>query len=77
VQPSEARAGWRFHPAASIAYYDQSLLQLPNEATLSDPDERFEDVNLRAVVYGTQIKPKCVLCCSLRMRHRAVVSLAV
>ncbi|MEO4027032.1 ABC-F family ATP-binding cassette domain-containing protein [Chromobacterium vaccinii] len=36
VQDGEPRAGWRWHPAASIAYYDQSLRQLADEATLID-----------------------------------------
>ncbi|MGC0151958.1 ABC-F family ATP-binding cassette domain-containing protein [Chromobacterium vaccinii] len=36
VQDGEPRAGWRWHPAASIAYYDQSLRQLDDEATLID-----------------------------------------
>ncbi|MCX9113285.1 ATP-binding cassette domain-containing protein [Aeromonas veronii] len=29
-------AGWYYHPGASIAYYDQSLQQLADDATLSD-----------------------------------------
>ena len=28
--------GWRYHPAARIAYYDQSLHQLADDATLPD-----------------------------------------
>ena len=36
VQDGEPRAGWRWHPAASIAYYDQSLRQLADEAALID-----------------------------------------
>jgi ATPase subunit of ABC transporter with duplicated ATPase domains len=47
MQQGEARAGWRFHPAASIAYYDQSLRQLPNEATLSDALYKFARVGDR------------------------------
>ncbi len=30
------QAGWYCHPGASIAYYDQSLQQLADDATLSD-----------------------------------------
>ncbi|WP_406850009.1 ABC-F family ATP-binding cassette domain-containing protein [Chromobacterium phragmitis] len=36
IQTGEPRAGWRWHPAARIAYYDQSLRQLADEATLID-----------------------------------------
>ncbi|OHX14298.1 ABC transporter [Chromobacterium sphagni] len=36
VQRGEAGPGWGWHPAARIAYYDQSLRQLDDRATLSD-----------------------------------------
>ncbi|BEV72610.1 ATP-binding cassette domain-containing protein [Paludibacterium sp. THUN1379] len=36
VQQGEPQAGWRWHPAASIAYYDQNLQQLAAQDTLID-----------------------------------------
>lgn len=48
VQQGEARAGWRYHPAARIAYYDQSLQQLPDDATLSDALYKFARVSDQA-----------------------------
>lgn len=47
LQQGEARAGWRYHPAARIAYYDQSLQQLPGDATLSDALYKFARVGDR------------------------------
>lgn len=47
VQGGETRAGWRFHPAARIAYYDQSLRQLADEATLADALYKFAPVGDR------------------------------
>jgi heme-transporting ATPase len=47
LQHGEARAGWRYHPAARIAYYDQSLQQLPGDATLSDALYKFARVGDR------------------------------
>ncbi|WP_336297812.1 hypothetical protein PPH94_033970 [Burkholderia cepacia] len=39
--------GWRYHPAARIAYYDQSLHQLADDATLSDALYKFAPVGDR------------------------------
>ncbi|MCX4162753.1 MULTISPECIES: ABC-F family ATP-binding cassette domain-containing protein [Paraburkholderia] len=47
VQQGEARHGWRFHPAARIAYYDQSLQQLADDATLPDALYKFAPVSDR------------------------------
>lgn len=47
VRQGEARVGWRFHPVANIAYYDQSLQQLPDGATLSDALYKFVRVGDR------------------------------
>jgi ATPase subunit of ABC transporter with duplicated ATPase domains len=47
VQEGEARAGWRYHPAARVAYYDQSLRQLADEATLADALYKFAPVGDR------------------------------
>lgn len=47
VQAGETRAGWRYHPAARIAYYDQSLRQLADEATLADALYKFAPVGDR------------------------------
>jgi len=47
VQTGEARVGWRYHPAVQIAYYDQSLHQLADEATLPDALYRFAPVGDR------------------------------
>jgi len=47
VQQGEARVGWRYHPAARIAYYDQSLRQLADDATLPDALYKFAPVGDR------------------------------
>ncbi|UTH74680.1 ABC-F family ATP-binding cassette domain-containing protein [Chromobacterium sp. IIBBL 290-4] len=36
IQSGEANPGWRWHPAASIAYYDQNLRQLDGQSSLLD-----------------------------------------
>ncbi|SDG08577.1 ATP-binding cassette domain-containing protein [Paraburkholderia phenazinium] len=47
VQEGEARDGWRYHPAARIAYYDQSLHQLSDDATLPDALYKFARIGDR------------------------------
>ncbi|OXJ08556.1 ABC-F family ATP-binding cassette domain-containing protein [Burkholderia sp. AU6039] len=44
LQQGETPMGWRYHPAARIAYYDQSLHQLADDATLPDALYKFAPV---------------------------------